>query len=319
MNRFPSFLVMFSLACAAAAQTAGPAPLQMREPAAPSSPATINLLLTATPPPLVLSPDDLILIQVYGVEAFKVRTRVERDGSIQIPLAGRISVGGMTVEQAQDAIRKLIQQQALVLDPGVTIDVLELPSATISITGEVLRPGAFPALGSHTLLQLIALGEGEKETASSVVSLSRPGLAAPVLIDLGSDPAHSLYGQIPIFSGDTVRVQHVGQAFVLGALGKQGIVNLRSYSPTTISEAISESGGIGFQASPDSARMVRTQGTERIVMDVHVGKILQGREPDIALHNDDILYVPTSATKAAIKGGAAGIIAGFATAFLYTR
>jgi polysaccharide export outer membrane protein len=309
----------FGVVASAAGQAVGPAPLLLREAPTPTPPTLLEPLLHAVKTPLVLAPDDLILIQVYNVEAFKVRTRIGRDGTIELPLAGRIALGGLTIVQAQEAIRGLLVEKRLVIDPGVTIEPIETPGNVISVSGQVLRSGVFPALGDHTLIQMIALAEGEKETASSVVTLTRPGLTAPLQIDLGPDPTHSPYGQIPVFAGDSILVSNVGQVFVLGAIGKQGIVNLRNYSPTTVIEAVTMSGGIGFQAKADDARLVRTQGAERIMINVHVGKILQGKEPDIALKNDDILYIPTSAEKAALKGGAAGIIAGFATAFLYTR
>ncbi len=319
MKTFPILYLMFGVVGSASAQAVGPAPLLLHEAPAPSPAAVVEPLLHAIKPSLVLAPDDLILIQVYNVEAFKVRTRIGRDGTIELPLAGKIALGGLTIVQAQDSIRGLLMEKRLVIDPGVTIEPVETPGNVISISGEVVRSGVFPALGDHTLIQMIALSEGEKETASSVVTLNRPGLLAPIQIDLGPDPTHSPYGQIPVFAGDSILISNVGQVFVLGAIGKQGLVSLRNYSPTTVVEAVTLSGGIGFQARADDARLVRTQGTERIVMTVHIEKILQGKEPDIALKNDDILYIPTSAEKAALKGGAAGIIAGFATAFLYTR
>jgi polysaccharide export outer membrane protein len=319
MKSLSVFLFVFASIGLASAQTLGPAPLLQYEAPAPSPANMVEPLLHATKPPLVLAPDDLILIQVYSVEAFKVRTRIARDGTIEVPLAGKIVLAGRTIEQAQDDIHKLLIAKHLVINPGVTIEPIETPGDVISVSGEVVRSGVFSALGDHTLIQMLSLTEGEKQTASNVVTLHRPGLPEPVQIDLGSDPAHSPYAQIPVFAGDSLVVPNVGQVFVLGALGKQGLVPLRNYSPTTVVEAITESGGIGFQASPDDARLMRTQGTKRVILTVHVGKILQGKEPDIALKNDDILYIPTSAGKAALKGGAAGIIAGFATAFLYTR
>jgi polysaccharide export outer membrane protein len=297
-------LIALTIATAAHAQTLGAAPSLLVAPPAASPASVVDPLLLATPGPLVLQPDDLVTVQVYNVQAFNVEARIGRDGYIDLPLAGRLLVGGLTIDQAQASIRTLLQQKGLVIDPGVTVVPKELPGNIISITGEVNKPGTFSALGGHTLLQLISLGEGEKDTASTVVTLIRPSLPAPVQIDLGSDPTHSAYAQLPIFAGDVIRVSSVGQVFVLGALGKQGSVPLHPYAPTTVVEAVAQCEGIGFQGRPDSARILRVSGNQRIVLEVHVGKILKGKEPDMALQNGDILYIPTDLTKAALKGGA---------------
>ena len=301
------------------AQTVGPAPERFVSPASSSPQRQIESLLLAKAPSLTLKADDLISIQVYNVEAFKLRARIGRDGSVDLPLAGRISLLGLTIDEAQASVRAVLQSKQLVKDPGVVIEPIELPSAVVSVGGEVNKPGLFPALGVRTLAQLLSLAEGTKETASSVISLSRPTLDAPVRIDLGADPTRSAYSQIPVFAGDSIQVAHLGHAFALGALGKQTYINLRNYAPTTVLEAISEADGIGFQASADDSVLVRTEGTSRIMLHIHVNKMLQGKEPDVILRNDDILYVPTSKTKAAIKGGGASLIVGFASTFLYTH
>jgi len=220
-----------------------------------------------------------------------------------------------------------------VLSPGVTLEVLDSPGRTITVSGEVAKPGVYPAAGDavsggtgtngasgvRTLNQALSLAGGLKDTASGIVTLIRPSLPGPVSIPLGTDPNHQPYAALPVFAGDEVRVAHVGQAYVIGAVGKQGAVPLKNYSPTTVSQAVSVAGGIGLEASANSARLVRIQGDQRVVTVVHVRKILAGKEPDFALQNDDILYIPTNEGKAALKAGAAGIIVSLASTYIYAH
>jgi polysaccharide export outer membrane protein len=273
---------------------------------------------------------DLLSVRVVGADELAVRTRVAPDGGIDIPLAGHISVVGLTVEQAQNAIANLVRDKNLVLSPGVTIEVLDSPGRTITVSGEIAKPGVYPAAGDstngttptsgvRTLTQLLSLAGGLKDTASGVVTLVRPSLPAPVSIPLGTDPNHQPYAELPVFAGDEVRVAHVGQAYVIGAVGKQGAVPLKNYSSTTLSQAVTVAGGIGFEASANSARLVRMEGDKRVVTIVHVRKILDGKEPDFALQNDDILYIPTNKGKAALKSGAAGIIVSLASLYIYSH
>jgi polysaccharide export outer membrane protein len=273
---------------------------------------------------------DLLSVRVVGADELTVRARVAPDGGIDIPLAGHISLVGLTVEQAQNAIANLVREKNLVLSPGVTIEVLDSPGRTITVSGEVTKPGVYPAAGDasvsptvtsgvRTLSQLLSLAGGLKDTASGIITLVRPSLPGPISIPLGTDPNHQIYAALPVFAGDEVRVAHVGQIYVIGAVGKQGAVPLKNYSPTTISQAVTVAGGIGFEASANSSRLVRMQGDKRVVTVVHVRKILSGDEPDFALQNDDILYIPTNKGKAALKSGAAGIIVSLASLYIYSH
>ncbi len=309
------------------AQTVAPAPTVSIEPSKIDSTAELAQLMQASETVVPIEKYDLLSIRVVGADELAVRTRVAPDGGIDIPLAGHISVVGLTVEQAQKAIANLVREKNLVISPGVIIELIDSPGRTITVSGEVVKPGVYPAAGNassiisgvRTLNQLLSLAGGLKDTASGTITLVRPSLPGPISIPLGTDPNHQIYASLPVFAGDEVRVAHVGQAYVIGAVGKQGAVLLKNYSPTTISQAVSVSGGVGFEASANSARLVRIQGEKRVVTVVHVRKILSGKEPDFALQNDDILYIPTNKGKAALKSGAAGIIVSLASLYIYSN
>jgi len=318
---------------AAVAQTVLPAPAVFSEPTHLDSTAQLAQLMQSPQMVVPLEKLDLIKIEVFGADALSVRSRIAVDGTVYIPLAGSISLVGLTVEQAEKAVADLIRDKSLVLTPAVTIDVLESPGRVITINGEVMRPGVYPAIGDaqltgvgatpssgvRTLGQLLGLAGGLKDTASGILVLNRPSLGTPVDIPIGTDPNHQPYNTLPIFAGDEILVSHVGQAYVVGAVGKQGPIPLKNYSPTTVSQAIASSNGIGFEAAENDARLLRTQGNQRVMYKVQVRKILQGKAPDIALQNDDILYVPTVAGKAALKAGGANLIVSIVGTYLYTR
>jgi protein involved in polysaccharide export with SLBB domain len=320
-------LLAFALSATAAAQTVGPAPSISVQPSHIDSTAELAKLMQASEYVIPIEKYDLLSVRIVGADELSVHTRVAPDGGIDIPLAGHISVVGLSIEEAQNAIAKLVRDKNLVLSPGVSIEVIDSPGRTITVSGEVAKPGVYAAAGDaggslngvRTLSQLVSLAGGLKDTASGIVTLVRPSLPGPVSIPLGTDPNHQPYASLPVFSGDEIRVAHVGQAYVIGAVPKQGAIPLKNYSPTTISQAVSIAGGIGFEASANSARLVRVDGDKRVVTIVHVRKILKGKEPDFALQNDDILYIPTEAGKAALKSGAAGIILSIVGLYLYTH
>ena len=74
-------------------------------------------------------------------------------------------------------------------------------------------------------------------------------------------------------------------------------------------QAVTAAGGPTFAAKLDDTKLVRTTGTQRTVINIQLGKMLQGKAEDIPLQTDDIVLVPSSAIKKALSNGGASTIA----------
>ena len=109
----------------------------------------------------VLSPNDLIRITVFQEEDLTTEIRVQGDGYIMLPLIGRVKVGGLTVMKAQEFIQAWYAAEYLV-DPHVTLIVLEHRVRSVQVIGQVNRPGLveIPAGEKLTLTQAIATAGG---------------------------------------------------------------------------------------------------------------------------------------------------------------
>jgi polysaccharide export outer membrane protein len=127
-------------------------------------------------------------------------------------------------------------------------------------------------------------------------------------VDLGTDPAKTSASDIALLPGDTVVVPRVGNVFVVGQVKIQSAIPLSGNAPITVLRAIAAAGGVNFGAALSKARIIRTTADNQhveIMMDVK--KIMYGKQQDIALMSDDVLFIPSNAFKAAIAAGAAGI------------
>src|SRR5579871_6758527 len=60
--------------------------------------------------PVPLGPGDRIHITVFGQDLMTNDYLVDRDGTIALPLAGRIQIGGMVTADAEAAIRKKLSK-----------------------------------------------------------------------------------------------------------------------------------------------------------------------------------------------------------------
>ena len=114
----------------------------------------------------LFQPGDTVQISVWQEPRLDRQITVAPDGSIALPLAGRVQAGGRTADQIEQAISaSLAPQYADPLD--VTVHLLAQPAEefgpvipAVYVMGEVIRPGEFPVLKPTTVLQAIALGGG---------------------------------------------------------------------------------------------------------------------------------------------------------------
>ena len=153
-------------------------------------------------------------------------------------------------------------------------------------------------------------------TASHVITVVRPGVEKPIVVDLGTDPTKSAQSDITILPGDKIIVSRVGVVYILGAFKTQGAIPLQQNSPLTLMQATALSGGAGFEGKYADLRIVRTQGLTRTVVKVDIKKVLHGRAPDPVLQADDIVFLPSDALKAAIKSGGLSTLTSIADVLL---
>jgi len=80
------------------------------------------------------------------------------DGLITLPLINEVQAAGHTTAQ----LRKTLEERykKFVQSPNVTIRVTEITSSEVFLVGQVAKPGAYPATGHDTVLQLITRAGG---------------------------------------------------------------------------------------------------------------------------------------------------------------
>jgi len=272
--------------------------------------APINLPVTPTTDPAILYPanrdivleqGDLLVVHVYGAADYQPEARVSLDGTIQLPLIGSLHVDGLTLPQTENLIAERLSAAGMYRNPQVSIQVTEAPNQAVTISGEM--HGVIPVTGQKRLFDVLSAAGGLPATASHLITINRPGVAQPIIVDLGTDPAKSEHANVPVFPRDTIVVSRVGVIYLLGAFKNQGAIPLQQNSPLTLMQAASLGGGMGFEGKLDEMRVIRTVGYDRKVLDINVKKVMQGKTPDPILQADDIVLLPTSAMKAAIKSG----------------
>jgi len=104
--------------------------------------------------------EDLLEVQVFGVEQLTRTVRVNSRGQISLPLVGMLPVGGLTSQAAESLIRTKLAESYL-QDPQVSLFIKEYTSQRVTIEGAVNKPGVYPLRGPTTLLQSLAVAGGQ--------------------------------------------------------------------------------------------------------------------------------------------------------------
>jgi protein involved in polysaccharide export with SLBB domain len=105
----------------------------------------------------VLAAGDTLDLMVYKEPDLNMRSKIARDGRVQLPLLGEVAVAGKTVREAQDYIKSLLNADYLV-DPQVYLNIASYTQRKITLIGQVVRPGSYELQGNESLGILEAIG-----------------------------------------------------------------------------------------------------------------------------------------------------------------
>jgi polysaccharide biosynthesis/export protein len=112
-----------------------------------------------TPPSdFIIGESDALNVNVWKEPEISQSVVVRPDGKISLPLIGEVLVSGLTPVQAQSLIANKLQ--SILTNPQVTVTVTEIRSRVVFVTGEVLKPGAYPLLVPTSVLQSITNAGG---------------------------------------------------------------------------------------------------------------------------------------------------------------
>lgn len=260
-------------------------------------PLTQGTMATVAPDAYLLFPGDRIVVNVFGHDDLNHFIRIPQTGPVSFPLIGRIeAIAGRRVEALREEIAERLGRD-YVVDPRVTISVVEFAPRAAFVTGSVLRPDsvALEALRDTSAQQAIARCGGFADDADRERSLvlrddpanagAKRAIPVPNLAEGGHD--------VVLQPGDIVVVPRFDRVYVLGRVNRAGHVNLPSQERLTVSKAISLAGGFDRYARTGQVQLLRA-GAPTVAVDVEALLAGDARTPDPELHPGDTVFVPAS-------------------------
>jgi len=240
--------------------------------------------------------------------------KVNQQGNISLPFIGVVKVAGLTALEVADKLRQSWKDTGILTDPQVVVTLVGSPSRNVTVLGEVVRPSELRTITPIKLLDAIAACGGLTNFASHALVIHRRGLPDPIKVELGVDPVKAVLADLPLMPGDKLIIPRIGNVYILGAVKNNLAVPAQSDHALTVLRAVTLAGGVKFSAKRHNAKIIRySESNQRLEIPVNYNAILAGKQSDIALNSEDILFFPVSAGRAIVSEGGIGV----ATSVLY--
>ena len=112
----------------------------------------------------ILGAGDLADVTIFELLApgavYVTRQRISQSGRVTLPYLGSVQCAGLTAQGLEEKLADLLEPDYLI-DPQVTVFVMEYRNLEVSILNGVPRPGRYPLMGQDmTLLELLAQAGG---------------------------------------------------------------------------------------------------------------------------------------------------------------
>lgn len=106
----------------------------------------------------LLNPGDIVQVSVWREDDLQLEARVLPDGSITLPLAGRVEVAGLGSTAAAQKIASQLKEY--LPDPNVSVAITEIQGNMLYVLGKVARPGPAVMTGPTYVLQALSMAGG---------------------------------------------------------------------------------------------------------------------------------------------------------------
>ncbi|MFZ5558122.1 MAG: polysaccharide export protein EpsE [Pseudomonadota bacterium] len=236
-------------------------------------------------PGYVLGAGDVVRISVFQNPDMLTETRVAENGNISFPLVGAVTVGGLTVAQAQARIAEALAKGGFVNNPQVNLLVVQFKSKQVSVLGYVNRPGRFPIEeASVTLADMLAAAGGIANGGADEVVITRTadGTNEQITVNLNAMFVDkNMKSNLVLRNGDIIYVPRAPVFYIYGEVQRPGAYRIERNM--TVMQALSLGGGPTLRGTDKGLRLTR-RNPQGLVQEYEANL----NDP---VRPDDVLYV----------------------------
>ena len=225
---------------------------------------SVNL---ATPPNYRLGPGDEVIIDIWGANQNSIRSTISPDGYINIQNIGLVYLNGMTVEEANDFLRKELNKIYSGVDASQPTSQIKLTlgntrTIQINVMGEVVQPGTYALSAFSTVFHALYRAGGVNDLGSlRDVQLVRGGKKVAVVDVYDFIMQGKVQDDIRLQEGDVVLVPPYEALVQVDGKVKRPM-RYEMKTDESLATLLRYAGGFTADAYTQAVRVVRQNGKE---------------------------------------------------------
>lgn len=243
----------------------------------------------ATPEDYRLGPGDEIVINIWGNNEDNIRDYISPEGTIIVSNIGPVSLGGMTIKEANNYLKKIFSQKYSDIadeNSDISLTLGNLRTIQVNVMGEVTTPGTYRLSPFSTLFTALYNAGGTSDTGTlRDIALYRNGkkiASADVYEYLFNGKTSQ---DIRLQEGDVILVTPYNRLVTF----ESGVKRPMTYElkgNETVVDALEYAGGLSGDAYGGRVNILRTTGDGLTVLTVDANDF-----PQTTLLDGDIIEI----------------------------
>jgi len=254
-------------------------------------------MANANLPAQKIGADDLIAVAAYDSPELTRTVRVSQEGQIRLPMKRPIPAAGLMPRELEGSIAAALSAEQILVDPVVTVTMVEYRSRPVSVAGAVKHPVTFQATGNINLLDALTRADGLAPEAGSEILLTRAAadgktITEHIAVRALLEGEHSELNR-RLLGGEEIRVPEAARLYALGNIKNPGSFTLKDGKETSVLKLLALTGGLApFSSKQAYVYRLKPGAQNKEEIPVPLTGIFARKSPDVALMADDIFYVP---------------------------
>lgn len=236
----------------------------------------------------LISAQDVLTVTVMNHANLTGKYTVQPDGSVRLPLVGRIASAGLTVAEFERRLTRALAE-GFILEPRVTVELEQFRGRRVFVFGNISSPGTYALTDQLTLIEVLAKAGYGAASEAVIVRPNKPtgGVTLPDQVSDGevirvslrelekAVEQGSLARNVVLKDGDTIFIPRVDltRVFVTGKVRTPGAYPITE--GTTVLQALSLAGGVTEEAAINRIRILRLVKGEQKSIKAKLSDFLQ--------------------------------------------